>query len=177
MRETLLQLPLLRTVPTEVWRKSPNSDARPRAAKISRLLIHADVFRTVAGLIAYIQNPRAEKKVSYHVSFGHGGACYRHVDFNRRAWHALNNNADTIGLNLSNIQDGKTPFPLGQLDAACAYIAWVIMPQYPGITMNRIFMHSTVDPSRKRDPFPNEPTFHMPTFLKRIEAYRAAPKP
>lgn len=176
MMHDLLALPLLTAIPEEVWRKSPNFDDRPKKT-ISRLIVHSDASPNIGSLINYIQNPNAEKRVSYHVSFGAAGACYRHVDFAKRAWHALNNNADTIGLNLSNPQDGKTPYPLAQLDAAAAYVAWVILPAYPAINMKRILTHHVVDPSRKSDPYPNEKTYDHAVFLQRIEAYRATPKP
>lgn len=171
----LLSPPTLLAVPEVMWRRSPHHDARPAGSVPRRVVLHSDAAPSIGSCINHITNPAS--KVAYHVSISAAGSVYQHVPWERRAWHAKGFNADTIGVNLSNPQRGRAPFPELQLEVAAAVIAWIIMPACPFVHISGITTHHILDPGRRFDPAPAEPTFQLDRFIRRVEAYHAAGRP
>lgn len=139
------------------WRPSPNHNGRG-ASRVSAIVLHADAARDIAASLAWVQ--QAASKVSYHIMIGRNGAVYACVNPDRRAWHAgvselagvPDCNAYSVGVCLSNRNDGTEPYPLAQQGAA-ADVCAVLCGVY-GIPVDRIVTHAEVARpiGRKTDP-------------------------
>jgi N-acetylmuramoyl-L-alanine amidase len=103
---------------------------------------------------------RPESKVSYHVLIGRKGDIYQLVAPERRAWHCgvsawdgvPNCNDYTLGVCLSNRNDGEEEYPLAQLWSA-AQVCRALMDHFQ-IAGDRIISHAAVatPAGRKTDP-------------------------
>lgn len=140
-----------------VDRPSPNFDARG-GAPVDILVLHYTGMTTAEEALARLCDPAA--KVSAHYTIDRDGAIYRHVDEQRRAWHAgvsywagaRDVNARSIGIELVNPghEFGYVPFAEPQIEALIE-LARAILSRHP-IAKNRVLGHSDVSPSRKTDP-------------------------
>lgn len=102
--------------------------------------------------------PRKYQAVSYHVMVGRNGLIFAVVNPDRKAWHAgvstLDGKSDvnqfSVGVCLSNRNDGVEPYPMSQQGAA-ADVCAVLCLHY-GIPVARIVTHAHIAPTRKTDP-------------------------
>lgn len=162
------------TMPFVNERPSPHHRSR-QGKQITCIVLHADASPTVAGTISWCSDPRS--KVSYHYLIGRGGAVYRLVQDDRAAYHAgvsewrgeKNINDGSLGVCLSNRQDGAEEFAEEQLDAAALVVA-DLSKRY-AIPLLDITTHAVVarPPGRKRDPAPGGP-FDYEDFMQRVQA-------
>lgn len=159
-------------------RPSPNWRTRAGQA-ITLIVLHSDHDGTLQECIDWITNPNSH--VSYHYSVGRTGALYQHVADEDAAFHAgvsaflgkddgrhgVNN--FSLGINLSNKQDGIEQYATAQLDAAADLVA-MLTTKYK-IPLLWISTHAEValPPGRKRDPAPDGP-FHLMQFLDLVKA-------
>lgn len=161
--------------------RSPNFNHRPHDAIVSCIVMHADADSSVASSINYICTPGlARPPVSYHCIVGRLGDVYEMVDPDERAWHAgvssFNGVPDcnnySVGVCLSNKQDGIEPFTEAALRSAAEYCAYLIA-RYPAIMLQNITEHSVValPPGRKVDPHPAGP-FNISQFRELVADYR-----
>lgn len=140
------------------WRASPNFNTRPTGTTISGIILHADAANTVASSMDWIR--RRESKVSYHILIGRRGDIYALVRPEHRAWHAgpsawegvTDCNDYTIGVCLSNRNDGDEPYPIAQRQAAMDVCT--ALCQHYHIPATRITSHAKVatPTGRKTDP-------------------------
>lgn len=140
------------------WRPSPNFNMRPSGTPISGIVLHADASGSVASSMDWIR--RAESKVSYHVIIGRRGDIYALVRPEHRAWHAGASEWDgakdcndyTIGVCLSNRNDGMETYPIAQRQAAMDVCA--ALCRHYKIPPTRIASHARVatPAGRKTDP-------------------------
>lgn len=147
-------------VPPATWqsRPSPNQSARPAKTKISGIVLHADASSSVASSMDWIRRP--ESRASYHVLIGRNGTIYHLVPPEKKAWHAGRSawdgvpdcNAYTIGVSMSNRNDGAEPYPEAQRDAAMDVCA--LFCKHFDIPVGRITTHAIVatPTGRKTDP-------------------------
>jgi len=147
-------------VPPRSWqsRPSPNHNARPATAKISGIVLHADASSSVASSMDWIR--RSESQVSYHVLIGRRGDVYLIVPPEQRAWHAGRSvwdgvsdcNDYTIGVCLSNRNDGEEPYAEAQRIAAIEVCAELC--RHFAIPASRITTHALIatPAGRKTDP-------------------------
>lgn len=160
------------------WRPSPNHRSRNGHA-IRLIVLHSDASPSIAGTIDWLSRP--ESKVSYHYSVGRTGRIYQHVKDDRSAWHAgrsiWNGETDgkggvndfSLGINLSNRQDGTERYPQAQLDATARLVASLSSAyRIPALNVTT-HTRCCVPPGRKHDPYPNEPTFDFAAFLMRVQ--------
>lgn len=150
---------------------SPNFNRRRQGSVVNAIVMHADGDASVASTITYMAT--VASKVSYHAVVGRLGDIYELVDPVYRAWHAgvsalsgVNDcNTYSVGVCLSNRQDGTEQFTEPAINAAAEYCA-AMMVQFPAITLDRIVMHSDValPKGRKVDPYPAEKSFHLIDF-------------
>lgn len=141
--------------PDAQWCPSPNFRASP-ARDITCVVIHATATTGLESPKEWLCN--AASKVSAHYLIGREGEVLQLVQENDVAWHAgesewrgqPNVNAFSIGIELVNPNDGKTPYPEPQL-AACAQLVTAICLQY-GIEAADVVGHLDVAPGRKNDP-------------------------
>jgi len=155
--------------------ESPHQDARPDAADISLLVIHAislppgefggdfvdDLFlgRLDASAHPYFETIRG-LRVSAHLCIFRDGRTTQYVPFDRRAWHAgisrfegrTHCNDFSIGIELEGCDE--LPFTAAQY-GALAQASRALMAAYPRITRQRITGHSEIAPERKTDPGPH----------------------
>lgn len=139
-------------------RPSPNHGARPANTKISGIVLHADAASTIASSMDWCR--RRESGVSYHIMIGRNGSIYWLVPPERRAWHAGPSSWDgvrdcnnyTIGVCLSNRNDGVEPYSLLQRMAAVEVCA--LLCKHFDIPTARITTHALVatPKGRKTDP-------------------------
>lgn len=139
-------------------RPSPNHSARPAKTKISGIVLHADAASSVASSMDWIRRP--ESRASYHVLIGRTGNVFLIVPPERRAWHAGRSSWDgvadcndyTIGVSLSNRNDGVEPYPTPQRTAAVEVCAELC--RHFQIPVDRITTHALVatPKGRKTDP-------------------------
>lgn len=166
------------SVPAEwAWRPSPNHS--PRNAPITAIVLHADASSRVASSLDWVR--RAESKVSYHVLVGREGDIYAVVNPDRKAWHAgvstfagqSDCNRFSVGVCLSNRNDGVERYPLAQLSAAADVCA--VLCGWYGIPIERITTHAHVAPTRKTDPQGLDlSTFHAMVASRLAPPLRAA---
>lgn len=140
------------------WRPSPNFNTRPSGGSISGIVLHADASGTIASSMDWIR--RAESKVSYHVIIGRRGDIYALVRPEHRAWHAGVSEWDgapdcndyTLGVCLSNRNDGVETYPIAQRQAAMDVCADLC--RHYKIPAARITSHARVatPAGRKTDP-------------------------
>lgn len=139
------------------WRPSPNHNARG-AHRVTAIVLHADASNKIDSSLDWVR--RAESKVSYHVMVGRNGAIFAVVNPDRRAWHAgvssfegeTDCNTYSVGVCLSNRNDGIEPFPMAQQGAAADVCA--VLCGFYDIPVTRIITHAAValPPGRKTDP-------------------------
>jgi AmpD protein len=143
--------------------------------------MHADGDSAISDSLDYTcTKGAANPPVSYHVITGRTGIVYETVDPNDRAWHAgvssFNGvpdcNSYSVGVCLSNAQDGVEQFTEAALRSAAQYVAY-LMSKYPAITLQNITEHSVValPPGRKVDPHPAGP-FIISQFRELVADYR-----
>lgn len=159
-------------------RPSPNHNARPAGAVIDCVVLHADADADAGAALRYCCDPRS--RVSYHTLIGRTGRIFALVPAARRAWHAGVSAFDgrpdcndySVGVCLSNRNDGREPFPAAQREAAALYVASLIRA-YPAITLDRITTHRAValPAGRKTDPL----GLDVPAFVARVAHYLATP--
>lgn len=166
-------------IPQQIWRGTSNYNARPPRAVVSCIVLHADESDSVAGSIAWIQNPAS--KVSYHAIVGRTGIVYGLVAPQHRAWHAgkaefggvQDVNGISVGVCLSNKMSREEEYTPAALEAAAWYCAQM-MRAFPAITLARITTHEAVarPAGRKRDPGPR---FPFRAFVERVAEIHAGP--
>lgn len=147
-------------VPPSTWqpRPSPNHSARPARTRISGIVLHCDASSSVASSMDWIRRP--ESRASYHVLIGRSGNIYDIVPPERKAWHAGRSmwegvsdcNNYTIGVSMSNRNDGEEPYPDAQVDATVGVCA--VFCKHFNIPVERITTHAIVatPKGRKTDP-------------------------
>jgi len=74
---------------------TPNQSSRNGAA-IRRIIMHYTTTRSDESTISWFANPAS--RVSAHYLVSQAGKIYQFVNDSDKAWHAYNNNADTIGI-------------------------------------------------------------------------------
>jgi N-acetylmuramoyl-L-alanine amidase len=174
-------------------RPSPNH--RSRGIKRPRcIVLHADASPSVAATLDWCLKSKADleelwwrtdpakrpavpwQPVSYHYVLGRTGSVYRLVSEDRAAFHAgvsewrgeTNVNGISVGVCLSNKQDGVEPFSDEQLDAGALVVADIAKRH--SIPLLSITTHAEVARplGRKRDPAPAGP-FDLMDFLGRVQ--------
>lgn len=160
--------------PPSTWlsRPSPNHSARPAGTKISGIILHCDASSNVASSLDWCR--RVESRVSYHILIGRRGEIYSLVPPERKAWHAGVSTWDgkphcnnyTIGVSMSNKNDGVESYPAPQVESAAAVCAALL--KHFQIPVHRITSHALVatPKGRKTDPI----QFDMDAFRKRVAA-------
>ena len=136
------------------WRPSPNHS--PRGAAVTAIVLHADAASRIESSLDWVR--RAESKVSYHIMVGRTGDVFAVVNPDRRAWHAgvstmgaeRDVNRFSVGVCLSNRNDGVERFPMAQQGAAADVCA--VLCGFYGIPVERITTHALIAPDRKTDP-------------------------
>ncbi len=120
-----------------VWIQSPNFGPRPADAVVDTIVIHSTVIPTLEATTRAFQ--RESSQVSAHYSIGKDGSIVQNVSTFDRAWHAgvskdvrgkENLNHFSVGIELVNLNDGKDPYPVAQLDALKAIIV-VLKRRFP----------------------------------------------
>lgn len=101
---------------------SPNFDERPEGVVIDTVVLHATERDSAEEVIKIFQSE--EYKVSSHYTIDRDGSILRHIDDEKRAWHAgvslmpdgrQRVNDFSIGIELVNRNDGVDPYPILQL--------------------------------------------------------------
>ncbi len=141
-----------------IERPSPNHEARSPDIEVDILLLHYTGMPSAEAALTRLCDPAA--KVSAHYTIDEDGTLYRHVDEDRRAWHAGTSfwagsrdiNGRSIGVELVNPghEFGYRAFPEPQM-AALGELASGILDRHP-IPPHRVLAHSDVAPGRKEDP-------------------------
>ena len=107
-----------------IWVQSPNYNRRPDNADIDTIVLHSTVIPTLEATTRAFYDPKTE--VSSHFTIGKDGSIVQNVSTFKRAWHAgvskdslgrENLNNFSIGIELVNLNDGKDPYPLAQIQA------------------------------------------------------------
>lgn len=142
------------------WQKRPSPNHSPRTAgrAIDTIVLHADASGSVLSTLDWCA--RKDAQVSYHIVVGRTGLVYELVSPDRVAWHAGVSHYDgrdfvngfSVGVCLSNRNDGKEPYPDRQLDAGAEVCATLI--RHYQIPVERITTHAHVarPVGRKDDP-------------------------
>lgn len=138
------------------WQQAPSPNHSARRSPVYAIVLHADASSRVESSLDWVRRP--ESKVSYHVIIGRNGKVFHVVNPDRKAWHAgvssmdgvPNVNEFSVGVCLSNRNDGTEPYPVTQLGAA-ADVCAVLCGAY-GIPVARITTHAAIAPTRKTDP-------------------------
>lgn len=138
------------------WQPRPSPNHSARRAQVSAIVLHADASGRADSALDWIRRP--ENKVSYHILIDRDGTVYEVVNPDRRAWHAgvskfegkPDVNQFSVGVCLSNRNDGVEPYPVAQLAAAVQVC--VQLARHYNIPTSRITTHAVIAPDRKTDP-------------------------
>lgn len=172
---------------------SPNCDTRPAASAIDALIIHAislppgefggtDIERFFCNQLDCARHDFYREiqnlKVSSHLLIRRDGEVVQFVPFHLRAWHAGESvcegrarvNDFSIGIELEGTDEAA--FTAAQY-RALADVTKLLMRQYPGITLGRVYGHVDVAPGRKTDPGPR---FDWPRYVALCRARGAGPE-
>ncbi len=141
-----------------IERPSLNFNDRPVGVKIDSIIIHYTGMKTAEDALDRLCDPTSE--VSAHFTIDEDGTIYRHVDPDKRAWHAGVSqwrdregfNDFSIGIELVNPghEFGYRPFPEGQIEALIILMK-SLYQNYP-INPELVLGHSDIAPDRKQDP-------------------------
>lgn len=144
-------------VPTS-WHRKPSPHHAPRVQPVTAIVLHADASAAIESTLAWLADPVS--KVSYHVVIGRSGAVFLPVHPDAKAYHAGTSsldgvafcNAYSVGVCLSNRNDGHEVFPLMQV--AVAVEVCTRLCRHYGIDPDRIVSHAQVatPAGRKTDP-------------------------
>ncbi len=135
---------------------SPNFDERGDV-QIEYLIFHYTGMKTAQAALDRLTNKQAE--VSAHYTIDENGGIYKHVDDDKRAWHAGVSswqgdkamNAKSIGIELVNLghEFGYCEFPIAQIETL-KKLSLDVLKKHPSIKL--VLGHSDVAPDRKEDP-------------------------
>lgn len=142
--------------PKSIQKWSPNFTPKDPGRAISCVIIHATATPDKDSPLSWLTNP--ESKVSAHYVVDSLGGIWHLVHEQNIAWHAGESefngmsgvNNFSIGIELVNPNDDKTPYPQEQIDA-CSGLVSAICLDY-GITSNAVVGHCDIAPGRKTDP-------------------------
>jgi N-acetylmuramoyl-L-alanine amidase len=113
-------------------RPSPNHSARKPGVRVDTVLIHHTASTGDSGTLEWLRSPTSE--VSAHYLVGTVGTVWQLVPEERKAWHAglgrlpwetcrpYDVNHRSVGIEIVNPGDGKTPFTEAQYRA----LAWLV---------------------------------------------------
>lgn len=137
---------------------SPNYDDRPIGSPINCIVLHATVEPTTEGTVKIFLDPA--RQVSAHFVVGRDGRVVQMVPIEKRAWHAgvsvLESapkvNDFSVGIEMVNLNDGKDPYPLEQIESVAGLIRF-IRSRY-NVPDSRIVSHAQIalPEGRKSDP-------------------------
>ena len=143
------------------WVPSPNFTPSEHRA-ITCLVVHATATSGIESPRRWLCDPTAKK--SAHYLIGKDGTVLQLVQDKDIAWHAGESewkgkkwvNHFSIGIELVNLNDGKDPYPLAQLNS-CQDLLSELCQDY-GVNPIDVIGHKDVAPGRKSDPvgFPFE---------------------
>ena len=155
-----------------------NQGQRPAGITPSLIVLHADAAGDHKSSINWIMNPVSD--VSYHAIIGRDGSITQLVPDERRAWHCGisayqgvgNVNDFSIGICLSNWNDGKEPYTPDAILSAVDLVAakmkkWDMAP-------DAITTHAAIalPKGRKTDP---GPLFPFDTFVAAVQKRLVCP--
>lgn len=140
------------------WHHKHSPHQAPRTQAPSAIVLHADVSAKVESTLRWLADPTS--KVSYHIVVSRTGAVFQVVNPDAKAYHAGQSaldgktycNAFSVGVCLSNKNDGAEPYPPEQVAAAVDVCA--LLCRHYGIGVSRIVTHAAVatPTGRKTDP-------------------------
>lgn len=140
-----------------------NNFTKGRKTKIDTIIIHHTGGNAVLNTLKWFQNK--DSHVSAHYVISRTGDIYRCVDEENTAWHCgvssipgsktkeVGNtvNHRSIGIELVNKGDGKTEFPVKQMEALKELMDDIKNRQ----TIKYVYGHKEIAPGRKTDPADN----------------------
>lgn len=151
------------------WAPRLSPHHAPRTQPVTAIVLHADASAKIEATLNWLRDP--DSKVSYHVVVSRTGAVFSVVHPDEKAYHAGESELDgvkylngfSIGVSLSNKNDGKEPYP--SIQVASAVRVCELFCRHYGIPVARIVTHAQVatPPGRKTDPLGLD-----------LEAFRAA---
>lgn len=141
--------------PKSIEKWSPNFTPKDPGRNITCVILHATAGGKESSL-EWLCNP--ESKVSAHYLIDELGAIYHLVHEQNEAWHAGQSiwrdraycNGFSVGIELVNPNDGKTPYSDAQM-IACANLVVPICLEH-GISADNVIGHKDIAPGRKTDP-------------------------
>jgi N-acetylmuramoyl-L-alanine amidase len=147
--------------PPVVSAPSPNYNERG-GKDIDTIVLHHTASNNGASDLAWMRNPKSE--VSAHYMIDRDGKVYQLVNDQKRAWHAGKGelhgvpsdiNGRSIGIEIVNLGDGKTPFTDAQYKSLTQLTGY--LKQEYKVPMKNIVGHAdvAVPKGRKNDPAPN----------------------
>ena len=151
------------------WRRSPNFTKKPNRP-ITCIVLHATATKGIESPLAWLCDPKS--KVSCHYLVDLTGKVYKLVQEYDEAWHSGVStwrgqdgvNLFSLGIEMVNPNDGKTPYPSQQVDAVKELCVDLMFRH--GIHIDNVVCHYDIAPGRKNDP----KGFNMETFKHSLEA-------
>lgn len=112
----------------------PNQSAR-NGGRIRSIVNHYTTSNSINGVISWFRNPKSQ--VSAHYIIDRAGLIYQMVSDDRKAWHAGNDNTDTIGI--EHCAEGTEKLTDAQTKSSVALQRW-LMSEYK-IPVTRVTAH------------------------------------
>jgi N-acetylmuramoyl-L-alanine amidase len=144
--------------PPSHWKSRPSPNHSKRTKKVDTIVLHADASAKIESSLDWIR--RTESQVSYHIIIDRNGDVYSVVHPDFKAWHAGKSQLDTrtdcngfsVGVCLSNKNDGVEKFPDAQVNSAIEVCA-VLCKAYDMNELDIVSHAAIATPAgRKTDP-------------------------
>jgi hypothetical protein len=154
-RDTLGYPGRARFVPAYSGNQSTRSDG---AGSIERIVLHT-TEGSYGGAVSWFQDPASEVS-SHYVIRRSDGEVTQMVSDDAKAWHACNNNNDTLGVEHEGASSNPSTWTPAMVDASARLAAWLVVQYDIPIDRDHIVGHGEIQPaecSGRVDPGPHFP--------------------
>ncbi len=149
---------------------SSNQSARSGGtSSIERVVLHT-TEGSYNGAISWFRTSSSNVSAHY-VLRKSDGQVTQMVSDDRRAWHACQNNADTIGIEHEGAAFNASTWTSAMLDSSARLTAWLVTEYNIPIDRNHIVGHGEIQPSNCSGRSDPGPYFPWDDYLDLVEAY------
>jgi hypothetical protein len=143
------------------------------ASSIERVVLHT-TEGSYAGAVSWFQDPSSNVS-SHYVVRRSDGEITQMVSDEARAWHACNNNDDTVGIEHEGASASASTWTPAMVDASARMTAWLVVQYSIPIDRDHIVGHGEIQPpecSGRSDP---GPWFPWDDYMTLVAQYAGDP--
>lgn len=155
---------------------SSNQSARSGGeGAIRRIVLHT-TEGSYAGAISWFQNPASSVSAHFVVRRSDGEVTQM-VKLDKKAWHACNNNNDTIGIEQEGFANSPTQWTPQLLDASARLTATLVNRHSIPIDRTHIVGHGEIQPASCATRTDPGPYFPWDAFMAKVHQYATGSSP